>query len=63
MSRDARRSTISTVPVSFTGRDIGLLAEIIDAGRKEACRRNFRLFCEAYFHRRSISRGRRITSK
>jgi len=49
MSRDARRSTISTVPVSFTGRDIGLLAEIIDAGRKEACRRNFRLFCEAYF--------------
>ncbi len=37
------------LPESFTGRDIDALPEIIDAGRKEACRRNFRLFCETYF--------------
>ncbi|MCL4199561.1 MAG: phage terminase large subunit family protein [Phycisphaerales bacterium] len=37
------------LPESFTGRDIDDLPEIIDPGRKEACRRNFRLFCETYF--------------
>ncbi|MCC6906300.1 MAG: phage terminase large subunit family protein [Phycisphaerales bacterium] len=37
------------LPESFTGRNIDALPEIIDAGRKEACRRNFRLFCETYF--------------
>ncbi len=37
------------LPDSFTGGDIDALPEIIDASRKEACRRNFRLFCETYF--------------
>ncbi|MCL4196219.1 MAG: phage terminase large subunit family protein [Phycisphaerales bacterium] len=37
------------LPVSFTGRDIDVLPEIVDSSRKEACRRNFRLFCETYF--------------
>ncbi len=37
------------LPESFTGRNIDALPEIIHAGRKEACRRNFRLFCETYF--------------
>ncbi len=37
------------LPDSFIGRDIDALPEVIDAGRKEACRRNFRLFCETYF--------------
>ncbi len=37
------------LPDSFTGRDIDALPEIIEPNRKEACRRNFRLFCETYF--------------
>jgi len=37
------------LPESFAGRDIDALPEIIDPDRKEACRRNFRLFCETYF--------------
>ncbi len=37
------------LPDSFTGRDIDALPEIINPARKEACRRNFRLFCETYF--------------
>ncbi len=37
------------LPESFTGRSIDALSEIVHPGRKEACRRNFRLFCETYF--------------
>ncbi|MCL4198910.1 MAG: phage terminase large subunit family protein [Phycisphaerales bacterium] len=37
------------LPESFTGRDIDALPMISDPSRKEACRRNFRLFCERYF--------------
>jgi len=44
---DAARSR--DLPESFTGREIDALSEIIDPSRKEACRRNFRLFCETYF--------------
>ena len=35
---------------SLTGRDIGDLPEVTDPERKKACERDFKLFCEAYFH-------------
>ncbi|MCR5414837.1 MAG: phage terminase large subunit family protein [Kiritimatiellae bacterium] len=35
--------------LSAAGRDIGDLPEVADPGRKEACRLDFRLFCETYF--------------
>lgn len=35
--------------LSQSGRDIGDLLEVADPERKEACSRNFRLFCETYF--------------
>jgi hypothetical protein len=34
---------------SLEGRDIGELPAVEDAARKEACRRDFKLFCETYF--------------
>jgi hypothetical protein len=34
---------------SQSGRDIGKLPPVVDPARREACRRNFRLFCETYF--------------
>jgi len=34
---------------SLAGRDIGELPAVADPARKEACRMNFRLFCETYF--------------
>lgn len=34
---------------SKKGRDIGELPPVVDPARKEACRFNFRLFCETYF--------------
>jgi hypothetical protein len=35
--------------LSQAGRDIGQLPAVIDSKRMEACRDNFRLFCESYF--------------
>ena len=35
---------------SKSGRDIGELPPVADPARKNACRTNFRLFCETYFH-------------
>lgn len=35
---------------SLTGRDIGDLPEVTDPERKKACERDFKLFCETYFH-------------
>lgn len=35
---------------SLTGRDIGDLPEVTDPERKKACDRDFKLFCETYFH-------------
>ncbi len=46
---DIDRARQRDLPDSLTGRDIDALSEIIDPSRKEACRRNFRLFCETYF--------------
>ena len=34
---------------SLAGRDIGELPAVVDPARKEACRLNFRLFCDTYF--------------
>ena len=34
---------------SLAGRDIGEMPAVVDPARKEACRLNFRLFCETYF--------------
>ena len=45
--RDAARQAL--MEQSLAGRDIGELPPVEDAGRKEACRLNFRLFCETYF--------------
>jgi hypothetical protein len=35
--------------LSREGRDIAPLPEVVDAARKQACERSFRLFCETYF--------------
>jgi hypothetical protein len=43
--RDAERDKAA----SLAGRDIGELPPVADAARKEACRLNFRLFCETYY--------------
>jgi len=34
---------------SLSGRDIGPLPDVVDQERKDACRYNYRLFCESYF--------------
>lgn len=34
---------------SLSGRDIGELPPVADLARRDACERNFRLFCETYF--------------
>jgi hypothetical protein len=43
--RDAERDKAA----SLAGRDIGELPPVADAARREACRLNFRLFCETYY--------------
>lgn len=34
---------------SASGRDIAPLPEVVNSERKEACKMNFKLFCETYF--------------
>lgn len=38
--------------MSALARDIGELPDVVDEARKEACRRDFKLFCESYFQSR-----------
>ena len=45
--REAARQAL--MEQSLAGRDIGELPEVEDAARKEACKHNFKLFCETYF--------------
>ncbi len=42
------RSRLRNAMLSLSGRDIGPLPSVHDAGRRTACERDFRRFCEAY---------------
>jgi hypothetical protein len=43
------RARLRNAMLSLSGRDIGDLPPVADAGRKEKAARDFRYFCEAYF--------------
>lgn len=43
------RARARNAALSLAGRDIGELPPVLNPDRKQACERNFRLFCESYF--------------
>jgi len=47
--RHKERTRKRQASISGAGREIGPLPDVVDPARKEACRHNFRLFCESYF--------------
>jgi len=48
-AKQKERSRQNMAQISRAGRDIGSIPAVVDPSRRDACERDFRKFCEAYF--------------